>query len=423
VSGSRCRNPLQGSTTVKTMSSESPLAGGARIEWTEAQQRWARGWRRWVFPYVFMTYLAATATGVWQYSRGADIVVGYMILAAFCGCYVIALRLAIDDPRRLHLSWLIGAMVGLCAAEVPLARSDAFVMGLFIVVPAIAGLGKRSWPIVTGAVVAPLVLPPAIPSWHSGPALGTAVSIALTALALYAFFELAGANRALRDARAEIAKLAAENERTRISRDLHDLLGHSLTAITMKAQLARRLASAEATDTSREIAEIEALSRQALADVRAAVSSYRELTLASELAQGRELLRACGIATELPTAVDVTDPAHQELLAFAVREGITNVARHAKASRCSVNLSASSVEITDDGVGTAAAEGNGLKGLRERVAAAGGPVETGPSRPRGWHLRVTLGPPDTLQRRAATASTGTAADIIANAGTAGTAAR
>ena len=98
-----------------------------------------------------------------------------------------------------------------------------------------------------------------------------------------------------------------------------------------------------------QITEVEELCRRVLADVRAAVSGYREVTLASELARGRELLRASGITADLPTATDVVDPAHQELFGWAVREGLTNVIRHARARSCAVRVSASSVEIVDDG--------------------------------------------------------------------------
>jgi two-component system, NarL family, sensor histidine kinase DesK len=125
-----------------------------------------------------------------------------------------------------------------------------------------------------------------------------------------------------------------------------------------------------------------------LADVRAAVSGYREVTLASELARGRELLRASGITADLPTATEVADPAHHELFGWAVREGLTNVIRHSRARSCSVRVSASCVEIIDDGHGSAADPGNGLSGLSERAAAAGGGVEAGPVQPAGWRLRV-----------------------------------
>jgi two-component system sensor histidine kinase DesK len=197
-------------------------------------------------------------------------------------------------------------------------------------------------------------------------------------------------NRALSEARSELARLAAENERSRIARDLHDLLGHSLTTITVKAGLARRLGETDPARALQEIAEVESLARRSLADVRAAVANYREVTLAGELATGRELLRAAGIVADLPGAVEVVDPAYQELFGWVLREGLTNVVRHAHASVCVVRISRSSVEILDDGVGSTACSGSGLAGLQERVGAAGGVVEAGPNLPRGWRLRVEL---------------------------------
>lgn len=124
--------------------------------------------------------------------------------------------------------------------------------------------------------------------------------------------------------------------------------------------------------------------------MRAAVSGYREVTLAGELARGRELLRACGVAADLPKATDVVAPDRQELFGWVVREGLTNVARHARATRCTVTLSAASVEVADDGVGGPASRGSGLDGLRERVDALGGSLSAGPLEPNGWRLRVTL---------------------------------
>jgi len=200
--------------------------------------------------------------------------------------------------------------------------------------------------------------------------------------------QIVRSNQALAEARAEMTRLAAENERIRIARDLHDLLGHSLTTITVKAGLARRLGPADPAGAVDQITEVEELCRRVLAEVRAAVSGYREVTLASELARGRELLRASGISADFPTATDVSDPAHQELFGWAVREGLTNVIRHARARSCQVRVSASCVEITDDGHGSAGPPGNGLSGLRERAAAAGGGVEAGPVQPAGWRLRV-----------------------------------
>src|SRR5262249_41837929 len=153
----------------------------------------------------------------------------------------------------------------------------------------------------------------------------TAVAIPVVALTAFAAMQVVRGNQALAEARAELARLAAENERMRIARDLHDLLGHSLTTITVKAGLARRLGGADRGQAVSQIGDVDELSRRALADVRAAVSGYREVTLTSELARGRELLRASGIAADLPTAADLVTAAHQEVFGWAVREGLTNV--------------------------------------------------------------------------------------------------
>jgi two-component system sensor histidine kinase DesK len=335
-------------------------------------------------------YVGATAVGVAQYSHGADAMVGFAILAGFCSCFVaIALW-----PGRLY--WLrgfwplLGAMVALALTEMLFAQGNAFYLAAVIIVPLVGRLGRRAaGPVVVAAFVT-LVVPLAVPTWHEGLGWGPAISVAFTALMAYAFAEIMTANRALHDAHLEIAQLASQAERSRIGRDLHDLLGHSLTAITVKAALARRLASSDQKGSVREITEVEELSRQALTEVRAAVSEYRGVTLAGELARGKELLRAVGVVAELPTATDVVDPSHDQLLGWAVREGLTNVARHAHATRCTVTLMPALVEIADNGIGGVVSCGNGLNGLRDRVAAAGGTLEAGPIKPRGWRVRVSL---------------------------------
>jgi two-component system, NarL family, sensor histidine kinase DesK len=341
-------------------------------------------------------YVGATAAGVAQYSSGADAVAAYTILAAFCGCF---LFIALSAGRLFWMRSfgpLLAATAVLTLAEMPFARGNAFYLAAALVVPIVGRFQRRAGPLVVVLALASLIVPWAVPSWHQGLGWGPAISIIFTALMAYAFTEIISANRALHEAHVEIARLASESERARIARDLHDLLGHSLTAITVKAALAARLAPTDQAACLREIGEVEVLSRQALADVRTAVSSFREVTIAGELARGKELLRASGVTADLPTATDVIDPAHEELLGWAVREGLTNVARHAQATRCSVTLMPFEVEIVDDGIGGPATGGYGLTGLRERVTAAGGTVEAGPISPRGWRLRVSLEPADGL---------------------------
>ena len=126
--------------------------------------------------------------------------------------------------------------------------------------------------------------------------------------------------------------------------------------------------------------------------MRSAVSGYREVTLAGELATAQEVLRAAGIDAPSPPPVDVVDPAHSELFGWVVREGVTNVVRHSRARHCVIALGPTWLEIEDDGRGGAPDAGNGLTGLRERVAAAGGTVLAGAG-PRGWRLRVEMSDP------------------------------
>lgn len=180
------------------------------------------------------------------------------------------------------------------------------------------------------------VLPELVPDWREADSWSAAGSVALGSLAAFGFMALLRRTQQLRVAQEEVSRLAAERERMRIARDLHDLLGHSLTAVTVKAQLAGRLVGR---DDARAAAEIGAVERRALADVRAAVAGFREVSLAVELATARELLGAAGIAADLPRAVDEVPAERRELFGWAVREGVTNAVRHSGATRVRVRSS------------------------------------------------------------------------------------
>jgi two-component system sensor histidine kinase DesK len=351
-----------------------------------------------VFPGVFLIYLVAVASAITQYSHGPAEILGFIALGAFCAVYIGAVAHTWDGSPRPFWTFFAAA-VGLFLIILPTARANAFIMCVFLVVLLVARLHGRSAPYVAGLTLLAVFVPVLIPSWHDGigTALenGTAIAIPLVGLAMFGFFSVMRGNHALAEARAELAVLAAENERIRIARDLHDLLGHSLTTITVKAALARKLGASDPAGALTEIEEVERLSRRALADVRAAVANYREVNLAGELATGRELLRAAGIAADLPRAVDSVDERAQELFGWVVREGLTNVVRHSHATTCSVRLGQGAIEILDDGVGSSgvtANRGTGLSGLEERVEHAGGVLETGPVEPRGWRVSVRLAP-------------------------------
>lgn len=182
--------------------------------------------------------------------------------------------------------------------------------------------------------------------------------------------------RRLQLAEQRIAGLAVVAERERIGRDLHDILGHSLTAISIKAGLARRLLAVDPAAAGPQIAEVEQLARQVLTDLRSTVSGIREVRLATELASARSVLAAAGIRPELPIALPLLPDPISELFGYVVREAVTNVVRHSEASRCTVLLGPEWIRVVDDGIGRTRRElGSGLTGLTERVRNAGGVLE------------------------------------------------
>jgi two-component system sensor histidine kinase DesK len=366
-----------------------PGGGGGFQPWSLARRDPAARWRRVIFPGIWLIYLSQTASGISKYSSGWAAAVGFAVLAAFCACYLLALPFMWAGQRQRF--WAVyAAALALVGIETVFAHQDAFVMLTFVAVLTVGALAGRSIPLLVLFIVVAVAVPPAVRSWHAGLDFTPLITITLVGLAMYGFFGLIRSNQELAKARSEVARLAAENERTRIARDLHDLLGHSLTTITVKAGLARRLAERHDERATTEIAEVEELSRRSLADVRAAVAGHREVTLAGELATAREVLRAAGIVAELPGSVDVVEPSRSELFGWVVREGVTNVVRHARASHCTVRVDRDWIEIIDDGRGGIAGAGNGLTGLRERVEAAGGTVLVGAAPYRGWRLRVDV---------------------------------
>lgn len=382
------------------MDAGSRVAVVEEAKWPSDPLRWTAGWRSLVLPIVFLAYLVYVGQAVSQ-NDPRHMVAGLIPLGVFVASYL-AILVGRSSPISLPLQsawrfWVPYTLLVISfVAELPFARAPAFVMCLYITAFGVARFGIRAAPAVVAMALASLLVPVAIPSWHDS--LVTAfenvapLAIPVVGVMTYAVLRVHRTNFALAEARAEIARLAADHERSRIARDLHDLLGHSLTTITLKAGLARRLSDTDPERAAKEIGAVEDLSRQALIEVRAAVSAFRNVTLAAELAHGKELLRAAGVTADLPTATDVVSVSHQEVFGWVVREGLTNVARHARATRCSVRLSASEIEICDDGIGVPAEDGNGLAGLKERIGAAGGTVEAGPVRPRGWRLHVVMDP-------------------------------
>jgi two-component system, NarL family, sensor histidine kinase DesK len=205
---------------------------------------------------------------------------------------------------------------------------------------------------------------------------------------------LVEANQQLSQAREQIARLAVGEERLRFARDLHDLLGHSLSVIALKSELAGRLIKTTPGLAAHEVEDIEKVARDALREVREAVTGYRQPTLAAELAGAHEALTAAGIDDRVDQDHVPLPPALEAVIAWTVREGVTNVMRHSRAKRCSIRITnkggQATVEVIDDGRGGMPQPGSGLRGLEERVRERGGTLTAEPLPHEGFRLRVTL---------------------------------
>ncbi|MGW5173228.1 sensor histidine kinase [Streptomyces sp. NPDC004082] len=222
-------------------------------------------------------------------------------------------------------------------------------------------------------------------------AYGTFLSTMVTA----AILSLAETVRELRAAREELARRAVERERLRFSRDLHDLLGHTLSVIVVKSEAARRLAGRDPEAALSQVTDIESVGRQALTEIREAVTGYREGSLATELDRARSALSAAGVEPVVRLSGPPLAPRTEALFGWVVREAVTNVMRHSDAGRCEIAVDGTAdrvrLRVTDDGTGTGTGSpaegigGTGLKGLTERLSTAGGFLEAGPG-PRGGFL-------------------------------------
>ncbi|MEV6238720.1 histidine kinase [Lentzea sp. NPDC051838] len=219
-------------------------------------------------------------------------------------------------------------------------------------------------------------------------------------LVVYGLSRLPSLVKQLETVRSELAGLAVSQERLRFARDLHDLLGVSLSAITLKVELARRQVGEHTERAQKELAEILGIAREALTDVRAVASSYRELSLTDEIESARSVLTAAGVETAIEANHTDLSPRSRTVLATVLREGVTNLLRHSHATRCSITISGTdrhvSIDIINDGAPAEAnaERGSGLANLATRTTAIGGSLlsQTSPDRTYRLHAEVPVDP-------------------------------
>ena len=269
----------------------------------------------------------------------------------FVGTYVV-LVLHWRGHTRTPMPLLLFALMLAISAALTILQASGWGF-LFTYCAACAALVTAGgfWAVVACAVLAGVCS--AAGGADGGTVIGFVASSAGVGMLMLVMRDLRVRNVELNEARAELAKMAVAEERERFARDLHDLLGHSLSVIALKAELAGRLLADGPHDAANEVAELEQVARAALGEVRDAVSGYRQPTLEGELAGARMALSAAGIEADVQEARVPLDPVVEAVLAWAVREGATNVIRHSGARHCTLKISASltdaGVEVIDDG--------------------------------------------------------------------------
>jgi two-component system, NarL family, sensor histidine kinase DesK len=375
-----------------TEADPSPLVGSPdNMMWpipTVARLGWAAVWL------VFLAYPISDIVGT-SYSP-ARAVIAWLCLVAFAATYLMTMWICLSLVPRVAT----GAQLVPLAVLFALGIAFSLIFrgqwpGVLIYCGVAAGWTLRwRWLVPVLIVLGVFTV---ITGGLIGYGWGDIGFIAFLSVALgftmLAFRRLIATVIELRTARAEVARLAIADERLRISRDVHDILGHSLSVIALKAQVARRLMQSDPDAAADAMADVESVARESLVEVRGMVTGYRQRSLADELQGARDVLDAAGIAFAVTRGTIVPPAPVDSLLAWTVREGVTNVLRHSRAHHCEISLSSNdtgfTVAIVDDGVGGVAnAGGSGLHGLRERVGAAGGRVDAGPGEGGGFRLQA-----------------------------------
>ncbi len=348
--------------------------------WQIAGENVRGPWERfaWLFGTVWIVFMMFPIGSAWGSSASQPArVASVTVLVVYSAVYIATYTWMIRSPEW-HIAARRGAlglvvMVVLMAASAILTGPGSLGAGAFLIsIAMFAGPAASAFALAgTAFIVQCVVLAIVLSNYPRG-----FESFGVLFIPLAIVFVTVGCIRLITSAQErhdEIEKqVTLVAERERVARDVHDVLGHSLTVVTVKAELAERLVDLDPQRAKEEIAQVRSLAREALAEVRATVSGLRVARLADELESARTALEGAGIVAEIPDAADTVDPRHRIVVAWVLREAITNVIRHSRAARCTVALDAHGIVVEDDGVGTPTAVAEkGLRGIRERVDAAG----------------------------------------------------
>lgn len=357
-----------------------------------------RKWRRLVLTGVWLVALSPVARGIvrGEYHPAA---LAAAALVAYAVLWVMVFWLGFGYPeKRRRIRFALSAV-----AFITLATSVGFghdwILLLIFLSPACAVALPQRWAVAAVFMVTATLGVFALvdQSMSAGDTMNLLFGPLFGGLLTVFVKRTRGLIRELRETREELARTAVAEERLRFSRDLHDLLGHTLSLVVVKSEAVRRLAErGEADSAAREAADIEAVGRQALVEVREAVTGYRERGLASELDNARSALADAGIEAKIRAYVIPLPSPTDTLFGWAVREGVTNVIRHSHASRCDIEVQRRKgeaiLEVRDDGIGkeSEVSGGSGLRGLAERTHSVGGTLDSSPRPGGGYRLAVTL---------------------------------
>ncbi len=347
-------------------SGRSALSSGSTLADSAMRRRWSL---------LFLSYLPVYFVA-WFFRKPGpvEIVASFAGLAVFVVLFVLIWRrkgrpalwqvLAVFGVGMalspFNTGWCVYTIYSMSfAARLSPRRTAVRTMAILEVVLLIVGLAlyRHVWPI-----------------WASGVLFG-----GLTGFGALMQADVERKNEALAIAHEEVRGLATMAERERISRDLHDLLGHTLTLVAVKAELAARLVSRDAEAAEREMQAVATAAREALAEVRTAVVGMKGASLTTELERARHALASASVEADVQAQIADGYPGQEAVLAMALREAVTNVIRHASASRCEIRVETRKDElvlsVADNGKGGRLVEGSGLKGMRARLAAIGGALQ------------------------------------------------